>query len=971
MEISDLYVELLALSPSEQRIRLGQIREENADIADDLASMLDLPCDDLTDISDALFSSHSQHQSSPDFIGKEVMGFRIEKVLSEGGATGQVFLASQHLSSPDKPEHCQHFAAVKILRGSVLNLRARQTLFYREASNLIALNHPYICQFYGSGEIEGTPCIVTEYVNGNQLDVYLDTHRPTKAERLHLLKQLMDGMAYAHSRGLYHGDLKPQNLLVDDQGNLKIIDLGFSKRIDDQANQDGGIAKDYISAFSRYWSAPEQKDGIWYRSRSDIYSLGMLFFYLLSENNDPYAVEEFQSGVRPEYFVGRGFGKESAAIIAKAVSHDASLRYRDADEMQQDILRWLNRFPVDAYSQSLFYRARKGITRWPLTSAIVLVSTALLVAASVSLIRQHVALVLEKQTSDEVVEQLSNVLLYSQPELAHTFETPSIESLYRYAAKEWVASHSVMTDGARFQTGSLLIKGLQSLYIHDDTHAILKALNANVSVFSDEQQAILRFYQVRNLRLKASSDKACINTWGESTGCWAHAFSAEAWSHLSAYPQHSFYDWLIFGELVNMPGFQLVPFQRLVGPITDNILDFILTDNTRWQALSFSEKHDLLQTFQHRMMKVNEPIAQEKSQALFAIVDEWIKQTSFASETYLAVSSALNLAYVFDDKSKIGKYSETKDTLKAETLSLNTTMLSYEPLVQTQLNNPKKSLIALKETEVEIAEKFGEQNALAKNAIEALSSAYFLLGATEKAQEVLSLDQTPQFQISAKLQPLFGTTPSQMTLAIFHRDWDSFHSAYSQYMALSALQNDQRQPSHDNIYQLFNALLIKDSESPTEATLKAQLPQFINGTSALIYLHFATGITGHPSLSDAFYNAVSENSLSDFTIMYLSNGVPLMEEAVAYYTRTLMQRGQFARAETIIRNVFKQHNKQWYGSDFLKIQVLYLAEGYVQNGNLKVAKLLLEEYALTAADFSFRKDLAGLAAGIDSRLKSI
>ncbi|PKF50009.1 hypothetical protein AT251_14705 [Enterovibrio nigricans] len=446
MEVSDLYVALLELSPDAQRIRLNEIRVENADVAEDLASMLDLSCDDLTLASNALFSSQAQSQASPDVIGKEVMGFRIERVLSEGGATGQVFLASQSLTSPDKPEQCQHFAAVKILRGSVLNLRARQTLFYREASNLIALNHPYICQFFGTGDLDGTPCIVTEYVNGSQLDVYLDIHRPSKAIRLHLLKQLMEGMAYAHSRGLYHGDLKPQNLLVDDQGNLKIIDLGFSKRIDDQASNEDGIAKDYITAFSRHWSAPEQKEGVWYRSRSDIYSLGMLFFYLLFERNDPFEIEEFQPSVSAAYFIEKGFDKESAAIIAKAVSRDASLRYRDADEMQQDISRWRNQFPVDAYSQSVFYRVCKGITRWPITSGIVFLSSALLVAASLSLVRQHVALVLEKQTSDEVVEQLSNILLYSQPELAHTFETPSIESLYRYAAKEWLASHSVMTD---------------------------------------------------------------------------------------------------------------------------------------------------------------------------------------------------------------------------------------------------------------------------------------------------------------------------------------------------------------------------------------------------------------------------------------------------------------------------------------------------------------------------------------------
>lgn len=280
MEASDLYADLLELTPEQQKIQINKIRERDKTLAEDLESMLMLSSGNLTVTSNDLFSFQTNQKAAPDFIGKEVMGFKIVKILSEGGATGQVYLAVQTIVSPETSEQNRHYAAVKILRGSVLTLRERQRLFYREASNLTALNNPYICKLYGSGEIDGALCIVTEFVNGNQLDTFLLASRPSKTKRLKLLQQLLDGMAYAHRHGLYHGDLKPQNLLVDEQSNIKIIDLGFSKRLDDIPPLNDKVEEDYINAFSHHWSPPEQKLGIWYRSRSDIYSLGVLFFLL-------------------------------------------------------------------------------------------------------------------------------------------------------------------------------------------------------------------------------------------------------------------------------------------------------------------------------------------------------------------------------------------------------------------------------------------------------------------------------------------------------------------------------------------------------------------------------------------------------------------------------------------------------------------------------------------------------------------
>ncbi|WP_281222344.1 serine/threonine protein kinase [Photobacterium sanguinicancri] len=970
MEASDLYADLLELTPEQQKIQINKIRERDKTLAEDLESMLMFSSGNLTVTSNDLFSFQTNQKAAPDFIGKEVMGFKIVKILSEGGATGQVYLAVQTIVSPETSEQNRHYAAVKILRGSVLTLRERQRLFYREASNLTALNNPYICKLYGSGEIDGALCIVTEFVNGNQLDTFLLASRPSKTKRLKLLQQLLDGMAYAHRHGLYHGDLKPQNLLVDEQSNIKIIDLGFSKRLDDIPPLNDKVEEDYINAFSHHWSPPEQKLGIWYRSRSDIYSLGVLFFYLLSEGKHTETDLPLDSEPRIPYLIANGFCRESTAIITKAIHPDAEKRYRDADEMREDVDRWLKGYPVNAYSQKLTYRIQKRVLRHPLISGTLVSAALLLLIGSVSFIHKHFDLIAEKQTTDEVIEQLSNVLLFSQPALFHSFESPTIVSLYLHASTQWLDSHHMLTAGAHFQTGKVLVMGLQALQEYKIAGTLLSILSKHQVRYSSDEQADIKVLQLKNSRGIMISTPDCqqqkpieSESESESDFCPKQTLATENWHYLAKSSHRTSNDWRLFAELIQYPHSEPLQHQTLIQEITGEILDSAAQDRQTWSQLAFDEKHDILMLLSNQYVTSTVHIPEHMKHAVITFLEDWIQSTSTASNKYRAANLAKNIAYGFNLVEKAQHFSDLYQSLRAKALPLNTKTLSFEPLTMVDLRDPEKSKASLRAVEKSIISKYGETVALSSNAINSLASAYLLLGDIQKANEVLQLDESTHFQISAEIQPLFTTAPSQMIVAIFQRDWQSFHQAFNTYKALSMAQDDQRLLTLDPYFELFETLLKEREVKQSSLMLQDALPEHLDWLEKNVYLHYATRITGHHSQSHAFFSRLLNHQSTDKAVARIISTAPLMEEAITCYAQQLLQAGYTQRSINLLVNLLARKTNN-HPSDFTKMQVLFLANGYLQNNNTAAALQLWQDYKLSPQQFSYRSDLYKLAVSI-------
>ncbi|MCL1046859.1 serine/threonine protein kinase [Shewanella electrodiphila] len=353
IDIVTLYTELSSLSSAEQQLQLSKLKNIDSAIADELERMLqvdDIPLSSSELISQQVTSpAHTPWQS---FIAQEVMGFRIKRLLSDTGGMGLVFHAEQTISNSDQTENEIHKAAVKILRRDKLNSHQQTAMFFSEASSLMALDHPNICSIYGVSEVLDHACIVMDYIDGESLDLWLANSKCNQKQKIDVFMQLLEAVCYLHYRDIYHGDLKPQNIIINNQGNLVLIDLGLAKKFKTTAKADN---RETIKAFSKNWSAPEQIAGEHCEAMSDVYSLGAILFYLLTsdqlEQRDLHKISD----------------KELHAVLSKALSVKPENRYQDALQFRRVLQQYQTGFPIDEYSMTPVYQLKKLIFRKPFT----------------------------------------------------------------------------------------------------------------------------------------------------------------------------------------------------------------------------------------------------------------------------------------------------------------------------------------------------------------------------------------------------------------------------------------------------------------------------------------------------------------------------------------------------------------------------------------------------------------------------
>ncbi|MGD8777664.1 MAG: protein kinase [Ignavibacteria bacterium] len=202
------------------------------------------------------------------FIGKIIENYQMVSIIGKGGM-GVVYLA-QDLRLDRK-------VAVKILSSHIIDDPRFVERFKREAKNQAQLSHANIVTVYGFIEFEGLLGIVMEYVEGDGIDSLIH-----KQGRLHIydcvyiLKQILRGVGYAHSKGFVHRDIKPSNILVNKEGIAKIVDFGISKSLFEK-----GVTKTGAKIGTVYYMSPEQIKSEGVTHRSDIYSIGCTFYEMV------------------------------------------------------------------------------------------------------------------------------------------------------------------------------------------------------------------------------------------------------------------------------------------------------------------------------------------------------------------------------------------------------------------------------------------------------------------------------------------------------------------------------------------------------------------------------------------------------------------------------------------------------------------------------------------------------------------
>ena len=235
--------------------------------------------------------------------------------------------------------------AIKILRGDLSNDEKFVRRFQREALSASSLAHPNIVEMYDVGEDNGLYYIVMEYIEGKTLKQLLKKRGSlTLSEAIDIMLQLTDGMAHAHNSYIIHRDLKPQNIMIKDDGSIKITDFGIAMALNStQLTQTNSVMG------SVHYLPPEQASGKGSTTKSDIYSMGIIFYELLTGNlpfKGDNAVEIALKHMRDPLPSLRennpAIPQSIENIILKATAKNPKNRYNDAKAMHDDLLTALD-----------------------------------------------------------------------------------------------------------------------------------------------------------------------------------------------------------------------------------------------------------------------------------------------------------------------------------------------------------------------------------------------------------------------------------------------------------------------------------------------------------------------------------------------------------------------------------------------------------------------------------------------------
>ncbi|MBK9658173.1 MAG: protein kinase [Rhodanobacteraceae bacterium] len=330
--------------------------------------------------------------------------------------------------------------AIKLLRSGVLDASERAR-FARERQLLARLTHPAIARLIDGGiSPEGAPYLVLEYIDGLPIDRWCDARRLGVAARLRLFLDVCAAVQYAHRHLVIHRDLKPGNILVDHDGQVKLLDFGIARMLDDSAAPTETAARRMTPAYA----APEQLDGGVMSTAVDVYALGVLLHELLV-------------GIRPQRAItlagaarnvsaallhsrdARASALASAvrgdlqAIVDTALQPEPGRRYPSVAALALDIERHLEGLPVGVRAAARGYRAQRWLRRHALSSTALLLLIATLSLAAWYATRQAHEAQTQALRAQAVQDFLVELLQAAGSDGGRTTPT-SVDELMRLAA---------------------------------------------------------------------------------------------------------------------------------------------------------------------------------------------------------------------------------------------------------------------------------------------------------------------------------------------------------------------------------------------------------------------------------------------------------------------------------------------------------------------------------------------------------
>ena len=328
--------------------------------------------------------------------GRRLGAYRIERCIGRGGM-GAVFSAVRADSTFEKR------VAIKLLKRDVDSAEVERR-FHAERQILAGLEHPNIARLLDGGTTEnGRPYLVMEFVEGLPVDAYCDRHRLRISDRLELFRKICSAVQLAHRNLVVHRDLKPPNILVAADGEPKLLDFGIAKILESDSPTSPVAPETVLRPMTPDFASPEQVSGSPVTTASDVYSLGVMLYLLLTgrhpfssegqsqiealwamRNQEPEppssviqrptrgSVSERSAGDEPPGPIGRGYDPRRLRrrlagdldrIVLMALRKEPERRYASAEQLAEDLKRHLEGHPVLAATDSFRYRSGKFLRR--------------------------------------------------------------------------------------------------------------------------------------------------------------------------------------------------------------------------------------------------------------------------------------------------------------------------------------------------------------------------------------------------------------------------------------------------------------------------------------------------------------------------------------------------------------------------------------------------------------------------------
>ena len=381
----------LDLPPAERAAWLASIRARAPDLADQIARWL-AECD-VVEHADFLEGAAAIEPTRSALTGLQLGAYRLVEPIGYGGM-GSVWLAER------TDGRFAGRVAVKLLNAALVG-RSGEERFSREGRILGRLTHPQIARIVDAGVTPiGQPYLVLEHVDGEPIDLHCDRQRLSPTDRVRLFLDVLAPVAHAHANLVVHRDLKPSNVMVTPAGQVKLLDFGIARLLDpaDGHPLDTRLTRDGDALLTPAYAAPEQVTKAEISTATDVYSLGVLLYVLLSGRHPaeplldspagllqaivdtdpprmsdravdpdprlhgtPAAIAEAR-GTSPDR-LRRALQGDLDTIVATALKKAPVERYASVTALAEDLRRSLVHQPIAAHGDALTYRLAKFVRR--------------------------------------------------------------------------------------------------------------------------------------------------------------------------------------------------------------------------------------------------------------------------------------------------------------------------------------------------------------------------------------------------------------------------------------------------------------------------------------------------------------------------------------------------------------------------------------------------------------------------------